>query len=347
MATMIKFPEIGQFRNVAKDVADYCEHFGLSLPTVTFTGTVKLHGTNSSIGLTKEGTFWIQSRNRILYRKSEDDENEDKDNAGFAAYIRKDLDKYQGLLRVLLDQHESDKIVVYGEWCGGNIQKGVALSELPKMFVLFGILSCCGDKSQWLHSEVLAAICDADVNLYNIYQFPTFEVEVDFANPSAVSSILWDITSQVEKECPVGKYFGVSGVGEGVVWKGRSVFEDAEKSKTWIFKIKGETHQNTQSDKKASSKVISLEASEKQKRIDEFVEYAVTGARLEQGWTELFVHPGITPTSKDIGTFIKWVYNDVIKEESDTLAENGLIAKDISKVISARAKDYFLREGAL
>ena len=48
-----------------------------------------------------------------------------------------------------------------------------------------------------------------------------------------------EITEAVENECPVGKHFGVSGVGEGVVWT--CVSEGWNDSGTW-FKVKGEAH---------------------------------------------------------------------------------------------------------
>jgi hypothetical protein len=30
-------------------------------------------------------------------------------------------------------------ITIYGEWCGGNIQKGVGITNLEKSFFIFGV----------------------------------------------------------------------------------------------------------------------------------------------------------------------------------------------------------------
>ena len=38
------FPSIGQYHNAVKSIRDNCEYHGTPLPTVTFQGTVKLHG---------------------------------------------------------------------------------------------------------------------------------------------------------------------------------------------------------------------------------------------------------------------------------------------------------------
>ena len=88
---MISFPEIEQFRNIVKYVSDRVRYsgkdeynnpiFDLSkkLPILTFNGTVKLHGTNSGITLTKNGDMYAQSREHII--------TIDNDNAGFAFFV--------------------------------------------------------------------------------------------------------------------------------------------------------------------------------------------------------------------------------------------------------------------
>ena len=46
-----KYPSIEQFRTVVKYVNKTCT----ILPVIQYEGTVKLHGTNAAIGITKEG----------------------------------------------------------------------------------------------------------------------------------------------------------------------------------------------------------------------------------------------------------------------------------------------------
>ena len=47
---------------------------------------------------------------------------------------------------------------------------------------------------------------------------------------------------------------------------------------------------------------------------------------------------------KDIGSFIKWVSDDVLKEESDTLKENKLTMKDIGSLLSKKSKNWFINK---
>ncbi len=50
---------------------------------------------------------------------------------------------------------------------------------------------------------------------------------------------------------------------------------------------------------------------------------------------------------KLLGAFIKWVANDLIKEESDTLADNGLTMKDVGGTMSKKAKIWFFSKEEL
>jgi hypothetical protein len=139
---------------------------------------------------------------------------------------------------------------------------------------------------------------------------------------------LVELTKQVEDKCPVGDYFGVQGVGEGIVWVGML------NNKRICFKVKGEKHTVSKVKTLASVSV------EKVKNIKEFIEYAVTDCRMDQGYDELFTKKDLVATNKDIGLFVNWVKKDVLKEESDTLSENGLDIKDIARPLSDKARKW-------
>src|SRR5690349_16795997 len=74
---MKKFPSIEQFRNVVRQVRTHHDYQGADAegnaiynhtspyPTITFEGTVKLHGTNAAIVKYKDRTEY-QSRERVL-----------------------------------------------------------------------------------------------------------------------------------------------------------------------------------------------------------------------------------------------------------------------------------------
>lgn len=117
-------------------------------------------------------------------------------------------------------------------------------------------------------------------------------------------------------------------VGEGVAWSPTDN-ELAKNSGLW-FKVKGDKH--------SVSKVKTLAAVDPERlaSIQQFVEYAVTENRLQQGIDEIGLD------IKNMGAFLSWVNRDIIKEEGDVLAHNGLVMKDVAKFISNKARAWFL-----
>ncbi len=318
---MKKFPSIEQFRNVIKEVRSRHDYKGKdeegtsiykhteNYPIKKFIGTVKLHGTNAGIVKYSDGNLQFQSRERVLTLES--------DNAGFMTEISKvNLD-------FLFENFKfNEYCAIYGEWCGGNIQKGVAINGLPKMFVIFAI----NIDDQWI--EVPKDLFDIKNNIYNIFQFTTYEVDIDFNNPELIQNELIDMTLSVEESCPVGKHFGNNGIGEGIVF---TCITDLDLR----FKSKGEKH--------SVSKVKKLNPinTEIINSVNEFVESTVTENRLQQGIT-YFKENNIEIDSKNTGQFLSWVVKDVLKEESDTIANNGLDEKMIKNSVVNKARVWFL-----
>ena len=353
MKRLIRFPSIEQYRTVVKLVRDRAKWHSIPAPKIEFEGSVKLHGTNASICVSGPD-FWCQSRENII--------SFDRDNAGFATYVTRNQEFYSAFMKLVQDfspvSLTPDSIVsVYGEWCGAGIQKGVAISSLEKMFVVFGIrvFDGVGDEdstSTWYSSELLKQIAVAafDVNdlmlmgrvkdplptnLHFITSFPTWTRIVDFNDPEALQNELDDLTIAVEAECPVGKHFGVSGVGEGIVWKAVSGPEGFNLSGL-TFKVKGEKHSVSKVRVLASFDV------EKHNSIKALIESIVTEARLEQGITDGLLQLGLTTEVKNTGAFLKWVGGDVIKEESDTIIKNGFEKKDVMGEVNRVARQWFL-----
>ena len=164
--------------------------------------------------------------------------------------------------------------------------------------------------------------------IYNIEDFQTYSLDIDFNMPQLVQNQLSELTLQVEEQCPVAKVFGFNGIGEGIVWTAEV------NGVVHRFKVKGEKH--------SSSKVKTLAAVdvEKLNSITEFVEYAVTDSRFNQALENVF--PNNEPVdTKKLGDVIRWVVNDVVKEELDTLASNGLEPKEVNKYISNSVRTKF------
>lgn len=341
---MIKFPSIEQFRNVIRHVKTHAQYAGKDengdaiydqskpIPTLKFRGTVKLHGTNA-------GIVYDVETDSLTYQSRERELSLTQDNAGFMLTMMKHEDFFLTLFRLVAAlKPELSKIAIFGEWCGQGIQKGVAVSQLPKMFVAFAMKEIYNDgTSKWCEFPVNAGIPEGerDTPLYLINEFPTYEIEIDFKHPELAQNKMVEITEEVEKECPVGKAFGVSGIGEGVVWT--CVSDGWNDSGTW-FKVKGEKH--------SVSKVKTLAAVDVEAvaTLKAFVDATVTEARLEQGLDNL-VREQLKPVEMtSMGDFLRWVYNDVIKEEQDTIVANGIDPKKIGGAIANVARPWFVKK---
>jgi hypothetical protein len=331
MAKCYAYPDTKQMRDMNRSIKETeqfigCDENGkpqydttIPLPIATFIGTVKVHGTNAGIGYDPESkTVWAQSRNHVLSEKS--------DNCGFHTFVMKNKDFFMKTLSSLTTNFP---IVAYGEWFGAGIQKNVAVSTLQRRLMIFAIKIASVDEHNpiWLPREDIELFHSPESFIFNTFNFPIYYIEIDFNNPQAAQNLLVDITNQVEKECPVGKYFGVSGIGEGIVWSNPHY---------GYFKVKGKEH--------SSSNVTTLASvdTEKLASIDEFVKYAVTENRLNQGIEQVFTIKGLKPDIKQMKSFITWITGDITKEESHTLKDNGLIPEDVGKAVATRARQWFI-----
>jgi hypothetical protein len=262
------------------------------------------------------------------------------DNAGFAFFVHSHKEIFEAMINAVLLNNglDGDKntVTIYGEWAGGNIQKGVGVCNLPKSFFIFGVKitphteteeELKANPAYWVDYSYLRA---PEQNIYNIDDYPTYSIDIDFNMPQLVQNQLSELTIKVEEECPVAKAFGYSGIGEGIVWTADF------KGVVHRFKVKGERH--------SSSKVKTLAAVdvEKLNSIKEFVDYAVSESRFNQALENIF--PNNEPIDvKKMGDVIRWVVNDVIKEEMDTMVENQLEPKEINKYISSKVREMFFK----
>lgn len=343
----LKFPSIDQFRNVVKSVRERAAYHNVPIPALRFTGAVKLHGTNAGVVLdVASGQVQAQSRELVI--------TPEQDNAGFAKFVTEQHEKFWLLFEsVKLNAHVTGKyelngqaplqIGIYGEWCGKGIMKGTAISEVPKRFVIFKVRLHYGDDvDRWLSREEVTKVFGnsfpyepSDV-FFNIYSFKTWEMTIDFITPELAQAKLGELTLEVEERCPVGEAFGVTGIGEGIVWSCEDAFD---KFRVWdlIFKVKGEKH--------SVSKVKTLAPVdvEKAANVREFAERVVTENRLEQMLDMMLVAGGKLELTS-MGDFLKRVGNDVLKEESDTIEASGLEKRDVMPAVNMLAKSWFIKK---
>jgi hypothetical protein len=344
MKKMIKFPSIEQFRTIIATVLRQYNFAGLDengdaiydttkpKPTLTFKGTVKLHGTNAAVSGNLSDGIWAQSRENII--------TPEKDNAGFAFFVESNKELFTELIATVFTKNEIDMlentVTIYGEWAGGNIQKGVGVTNIEKSFFIFGVKVTPHTTTEeeakvkpayWVDYSYLKS---PENRIFNIDDYQTWTMDIDFNMPQLVQNKLSELTLAVEEECPVAKAFGFSGIGEGIVWSTNL------NGNVHRFKVKGEKH--------SSSKVKTLAAvdTEKLESIQSFVEYAVTESRFNQALENVF--PNDEPIeNKKLGDVIRWVVNDVIKEEMDTMVDNKIEPKDVNKYISSKVRDMFFK----
>lgn len=329
--THVKWTEIESLHAVRRHVASYHELLR-GIPIVTYRGKVKLHGTNAGVQIKCGGRVNAQSRTMML--------SEGNDNAGFAAWLATDAvtQAFRAANRWI-----TKDVVIFGEWCGPGVQKGVAVSQIPKKcFAIFAavILDSAGEPTDDLItdpdslSEFVDGVPDA-------YVLPWFgdDITVDLLAPADELTPIVErinaIVEGVEAEDPwVSRTFGVKGTGEGVVYypishSGRKSFSEL------AFKAKGEKHQVI-----AHAKPAQLDP-QVAESIDKFAELVLPTPRLEQG-ARAVARGELTFDAKLIGPFLKWIGDDVQKETAAELQASDLTWKQVQKSVSDRARKWYI-----
>lgn len=361
MRRMIKYPSISQFRQIVKETIERACFIGLDdegtaqfdylkpKPVLEFSITTKAHGTNASVCYSEPDGIWCQSRENLI--------TPEKDNFGFAWFIEQNKETVISIIKELAKENNIDLnthiISVYGEWIGNGIQKNVAISELDKRFVIFEHFKVSPiehqensetiEKAKWYKTisysdfgvphPTIEWVESPENKIFNIMNFQTRIITIDFNNPERAQNELIKIMEEVEAECPIGKAFGISGIGEGVV-----ISHLTEDGSLIQAKVKGEQHA------KSSGKVKTLKPvdTEKLDKIDKCVEEICHEWRFSQGLREVF-GPEYEKTidRSKIGLYLKWCSNDTIKEESSIIQEYGFEPKDVMSKVQQKAKDYF------
>jgi hypothetical protein len=321
---MNKWSSINQFRHVVAYVKSKSEYGGVTPPTLLFRGSVKLHGTNAGIRR-EQGKFIPQGRNNELTL--------DADNAGFANWLHNKLlnpifEKNLHNTFDVVSNKKEDVVTIYGEWCGKGIQKGVGVTQLSKRFVIFG--AKIGEENI-LNNQSITIQDDTDID--NILLYPIYFISINFNDSEQLKQSVTEmeqLTSQVESQCPYAIKHGVDGIGEGIVW----ICMDSPSDTALWFKTKGDKHTGTATEKKTVT--IEPEVLEK---ISDVIDYVLTAGRLQQGLEQLD-----SLDMKQLGQYLKWIGQDIQKEELDTIEANGLEWKQIAKGINAKAKNFFIQQ---
>lgn len=365
--TFIAWPEIVGFHNIRKfirvDPGEWWQKKELlsGSSVVTYRAKVKLHGTNAAVQVHTDGSVVVQSRENII--------SVEKDNAGFARFIAATC--------MVVPKAGPQKCwenakghILYGEWCGPGIQKGVAIAAIPKkVFAIFAARPLDGSDKLIVEPDELSALLTDELRAYGVHVLPWYTRPAMHGTDTRVANILtidWrqtdeelsktiapvnDWVMEIEANDPwVKETFGVDGTGEGLVFYPYSEAHRGFESFTNLcFKAKGEKHKNI-----ATAKPVQVNA-EAAASIEAFVNLVLTEARLEQGakavggthikYQNSMVQggPEVTTFSDTLtGKFIAWVSADVEKETKDELAASNLTFKEVQKAISTKARTWYL-----
>lgn len=342
---LLKFPSIEQFSHAKKIISSLCKTHKLATqPILKFVGTVKIHGTNAAVvhHYGGEGKTWCQSRNKIINTEYK------QDNMDFAKYAtspeqEKLFSHIFSDAKSFLKKNE-DRVAIYGEWCGEAIQKGVAISELSRRFVVFAIAAYDQeDKCRWLNSDEMQQLINphrgkTEFNALPIYtkeDFHSEEITIDFSREESLaqaSARFEEITQRVEKQCPVAAGFGVKGIGEGMVW---TCTDGAESPfHNLSFKTKGALHRETTGGSSAPVDIAKYE------NADRFIACAVNENRLNSAIDKL-AERKIAITENNVMKFTNILISDVFREERYAIKENKFDSKILKQKIEETAKHWY------
>jgi hypothetical protein len=324
----IPWPDIQSFHNVRKSAEKYPEILG-GRCTVDYRPKIKLHGTNAAIQIRGDKVI-AQSRTQII--------GTGNDNCGFAAWAESNAEAFisRSLPRIL-------PCIIFGEWCGPGIMKGVAINKIPeKIFAVFA--------AAFLPVEDNSILITEPEDLFRLVQgipntcvLPWYGKKINsipiIGQSDYVQSFLDDINSDVkiveEMDPWVKEVFGIEGVGEGLVYY--PLGANRKDFSNLCFKAKGEKHKVVA--KNAPAQIDPSVAAS----IDEFVAMVLTEARLEQG-ARAVACGELNFAKKLLGPFLAWICQDVQKETVAELEGSNLTWKQVQKFVSDTARQWYLNK---
>ncbi|MEO8706443.1 MAG: RNA ligase family protein, partial [Kofleriaceae bacterium] len=182
--THVSWGSIELLHNAVRTLTHLNEQ-GQPFPTVEYRAKIKLHGTNCAVQITDAGPV-AQSRNLILTPEA--------DHKGFAKWAASRADYWSTV---------ATGLVVFGEWCGPGVEKGMAISQAKtKLFCVFAIRE--GDRMIVEPSE-LEALLPARPDDVHVLPWEGEPVTIDFgsrADLERVAKHLNDRVAEVEAEDP-------------------------------------------------------------------------------------------------------------------------------------------------
>ena len=291
---------------------------------VEYRAKVKLHGTNCAVQIAADAVV-AQSRTQLLTPEA--------DYKGFASWVHSNRDWFASL---------EPGLVVFGEWCGPGVEKGMAISGVQtKNFVVFAIQL---GEQVLVEPEALRAKLPIQGLPRELHVLPWEgdPILIDFGSRESLERAAVDINRRVaavEQQDPwVKQQFGISGLGEGLVLYPVGVDAapadlDKEGLATLMFKAKGEKHRTA-----GTKTAVAVDAAVVSS-VQDFVALMLTEARLHQG---LELACGGERDPRQTAGFMAWIADDVRKESVAELEASGLTWLQVDKAVRAAARTWFL-----
>lgn len=235
----ITYPSTDHLRNLITNIIRHYNYDGKDAegnpiydpskpkPVIKFNGTCKQHGTFFGVCFNETDGMWCQSKENIITPL--------KDNAGSAFFAEGRKEILLSFFDEIYARNNLSKdytLMICSEFAGSNIQKGVGLSNIEKSMFIFAVKVCKLDDEDFTNYWVDSSYLRSNENrIYNIQDFKTYELEIDFNCPQLVQNQIVEWTLEVEAECPVTKdllghredYTELCKIGEGIVFSAHVV----------------------------------------------------------------------------------------------------------------------------
>jgi hypothetical protein len=308
----------------------------VTVDSVSLIGTVKLHGTHADILVYPDDRIVFQSRNITGLSVA-------KDNQGFAATMSNKTkvtlelrDMYLARWKKLNPGTTLGKdlpVLIAGEWIGEKIQKDVAIAQLSRRFVVVSI----NINGAWQKDEEYSDISLPDHDIYNASRAGLFYATLYPADYERTVSEIERMTEEVAAHCPFAATFGISGLGEGIVWK--PVAPQYNVNPSLWFKSKGGKFKPT-FHRPAKQNAGRDAVKEKRKEAAAMATTWCSQQRLEQDW-DVLREKGVERDLRALGDFLKWIQQDILEEEKSHIDKHGVDEAALKIEIAKIAKPWY------
>ena len=333
---MYRYSKTPRYKDIANKLTS--AYRGVVPETVTFNGSIKADGSNTSVLDSPGKPLAFQSRKHNERTQSNDTDVV----AVFDRWCTNRLEKisdYTDDLRNEFPEYADHDMVIYGEFLGNESRDAVGDDSV---WIIFAVTFITDVE---LFRDPKSMYKGVFVNYFELAQYPdmfdatlAFNTHID-VDVTRLSKALPDIAEDMSmlNECPLRKCLNkpleINGEvvrGEGIVYK--HITPDGTMCK---FKVVNPEYSGVKAG-------INPDQLIKFDKATDWAKAVITESRVRQA-VEAVSGNIDSFTKSDTGDVMRWIINDAITEEADGLAESGLDKKSVSKPISSMTLVYLSR----